>query len=137
MDNSVKNKENDKAFLAFLEIYPKKSKDLPNIRPIWNELMAAGVYPADLKHAALKYTEWKLQLKKGSKYYKLPQNFLSDGFWLKYIPVALKECPECHGSRYLECLDDEGNPAVTECSCNHRYDDLRRRYEEECRLIFL
>ena len=115
----------EKALLKFLEIYPGKSADLPSIRPIWTRLMEAGVHPSDLNYAALKYTNAVFQQKEGKRYLKLPQNFLSQGSWLQYIPLALKECPKCGGRRYIECEDSEGRPLMAECSCVQRYAALR------------
>lgn len=124
VEKFVETNKVDQELLYFLELYPKKSQDIPNIKPAWEKLMALGVFPSDLQAAARSYADENKQSRGGRKKLRLPQNFLSEGFWLKYVPAALHECPLCGGRRFIEDFDAASNPIIVECSCTRRYDKL-------------
>lgn len=111
-------------FEEFWCFYPRKQGDLKLIREQWDSLLEAGVHPSDLVSAAQRYARQILEQGTEARWIKMPQNFLQQKLWGKYIPKAWKFCPICKGDLYVEEVREDGYRCMTECECTVRYKKL-------------
>ena len=58
----------------------------------------------------------------------MPQNFLSEWVWLRFIPVNWKNCPKCHGEGIYEEKTGNGQVQMMYCDCSERYKKLAKTY---------
>lgn len=83
--------------------------------------------PYDLATAAAKYAEHVKNEETKERFIKMPQNFLTELTWVRYIPVYRKHCPKCHGKGIYEDKDSTGRTFMTYCDCQDRYKKLYSR----------
>ena len=80
-----------------------------------NATVGGHALPGDLVMAARNYAEKCRREGTESKYIKMPQNFLRDG-WREFIPKHNPGCPRCKGNGIYE---EDG--AMFMCDCDRRY----------------
>lgn len=124
MDDSNKNLNDENQletlFQKFMKEYPRPVKMQEPAKAVFRELVQKyGVDPYDLIEAAARYTIKVLEEKTMERFMTVPQNFLADLMWVKYITPTWKNCPVCHGTGYYE----DGHGMVF-CGCTKRYSTI-------------
>lgn len=124
MDDDKKNLTNENVieplFQKFMKEYPRPVKMQEPAKGVFRELVQKyGVDPYDLIEAAACYTKKVLEEKTMERFMTVPQNFLADLMWVKYISPTWKRCPICHGTGYY----DDGR-GMTICKCTKRYSKI-------------
>lgn len=114
-------------FQTFADEYPKKISNLEFAKKQWNFLIQSGVPGTDILDAMRKYKNKIILERIERKYIKNPENFLRDGTWIEYLPIALSGCSLCEGKGY-EYIDGGETPFVQPCKCTKRADLYRRLY---------
>lgn len=133
MDGSKKNvampeAELETVFQMFRENYPRRAGKLAVIKKIFREMVYLyRIDPYDLATAAAKYAEHVKNEETKERFIKMPQNFLTELTWVRYIPVYRKHCPKCHGKGIYEDKDSTGRTFMTYCDCQDRYKKLYSR----------
>lgn len=133
MDGSKKNvampeAELETVFQMFRENYPRRAGKLAVIKKIFREMVYLHkIDPYDLATAAAKYAEHVKNEETKERFIKMPQNFLTELTWVRYIPVYRKHCPKCHGKGIYEDKDSTGRTFMTYCDCQDRYKKLYSR----------
>ena len=119
--NNLKNEnEIEPLFQKFMKEYPRPVKMQEPAKAVFRELVQEyGVDPYDLIEAAARYTKKVLEEKTMERFMTVPQNFLADLMWVKYIGPTRKRCPICHGAGYY---DDGRGMAI--CKCTKRYSEI-------------
>ena len=119
--NNLKNEnEIEPLFQKFMKEYPRPVKMQEPAKAVFRELVQEyGVDPYDLIEAAARYTKKVLEEKTMERFMTVPQNFLADLMWVKYIGPTRKRCPICHGAGYY---DDGRGMAI--CKCTKRYSKI-------------
>jgi len=76
------------------------------IKKIFREMVYLHrIDPYDLATAAAKYAEHVKNEETKERFIKMPQNFLTELTWVRYIPVYREHCPKCHGKGIYEDKD--------------------------------
>ena len=133
MDGSKENvampeSELETVFQMFRENYPRRAGKLAVIKKIFREMVyLRRIDPYDLATAAAKYAEHVKNEETKERFIKMPQNFLTELTWVRYIPVYRKHCPKCHGKGIYEDKDSTGRTFMTYCDCQDRYKKLYSR----------
>ena len=133
MDGSKKNvampeAELETVFQMFRENYPRRAGKLAVIKKIFREMVYLHrIDPYDLATAAAKYAEHVKNEETKERFIKMPQNFLTELTWVRYIPVYREHCPKCHGKGIYEDKDSTGRTFMTYCDCQDRYKKLYSR----------
>ena len=133
MDGSKKNvampeAELETVFQMFRENYPRRAGKLAVIKKIFREMVYLyRIDPYDLATAAAKYAEHVKNEETKERFIKMPQNFLTELTWVRYIPVYREHCPKCHGKGIYEDKDSTGRTFMTYCDCQDRYKKLYSR----------
>lgn len=133
MDGSKKNvampeAELETVFQMFRENYPRRAGKLAVIKKIFREMVYLHrIDPYDLATAAAKYAEHVKNEETKERFIKMPQNFLTELTWVRYIPVYREHCPKCHGKGIYEDKDSTGRTFMTYCDCQDRYKKLYGR----------
>lgn len=133
MDGSKENvampeSELETVFQMFRENYPRRAGKLAVIKKIFREMVYLNrIDPYDLATAAAKYAEHVKNEETKERFIKMPQNFLTELTWVRYIPVYRKHCPKCHGKGIYEDKDSTGRTFMTYCDCQDRYKKLYSR----------
>ena len=133
MDGSKKNvampeAELETVFQMFRENYPRRAGKLAVIKKIFREMVYLHrIDPYDLATAAAKYAEHVKNEETKERFIKMPQNFLTELTWVRYIPVYREHCPKCHGKGIYEDKDSTGRTIMTYCDCQDRYKKLYSR----------
>lgn len=133
MDGSKENvampeSELETVFQMFRENYPRRAGKLAVIKKIFREMVYLHrIDPYDLATAAAKYAEHVKNEETKERFIKMPQNFLTELTWVRYIPVYRKHCPKCHGKGIYEDKDSTGRTFMTYCDCQDRYKKLYSR----------
>lgn len=133
MDGSKKNvampeAELETVFQMFRENYPRRAGKLAVIKKIFREMVyLRRIDPYDLATAAAKYAEHVKNEETKERFIKMPQNFLTELTWVRYIPVYREHCPKCHGKGIYEDKDSTGRTFMTYCDCQDRYKKLYGR----------
>ena len=123
--NPPTSEEVNEAFETFWKEYPRPEGKRSAVKKTFRELVYLyKVDPYDLVTAATKYTKWLLEVNRKENYVKMPQNFLSELTWQRYIPVYRKRCPLCHGEGMYEKKRDDGSTYMAFCDCRERYKDI-------------
>ncbi len=119
--NNLKNEnEIEPLFQKYMKEYPRPVKMQEPAKAVFRELVREyGVDPYDLIEAAARYTKKVLEEKTMERFMTVPQNFLADLMWVKYIGPTRKRCPICHGEGYY---DDGRGMAI--CKCTKRYSEI-------------
>lgn len=124
MDGSKKTPgredDTDALFQEFIKEYPRPVKMQEPAKAVFRELVQKyGVDPCDMIEAAVRYTRKVIEEKTMERWITMPQNFLADMMWVKFIAPAWKNCPKCHGEGFY----DDGQGMVI-CGCTKRYSDI-------------
>lgn len=124
MDGSKKTPgredDTDALFQGFMKEYPRPVKMQEPAKAVFCELVQKyGVDPCDLIEAAAHYTRKVIEEKTMERWITMPQNFLADMMWVKFIAPTWKNCPMCHGEGYYN--DGQG---MVFCGCTKRYSDI-------------
>ena len=133
MDGSKENvampeSELETVFQMFRENYPRRAGKLAVIKKIFREMVYLHrIDPYDLATAAAKYAEHVKNEETKERFIKMPQNFLTELTWVRYIPVYREHCPKCHGKGIYEDKDSTGRTFMTYCDCQDRYKKLYSR----------
>lgn len=133
MDGSKENvampeSELETVFQMFRENYPRRAGKLAVIKKIFREMVYLHrIDPYDLATAAAKYAEHVKNEETKERFIKMPQNFLTELTWVRYIPVYREHCPKCHGKGIYEDKDSTGRTIMTYCDCQDRYKKLYSR----------
>ncbi|PWM77020.1 MAG: hypothetical protein DBY32_09350 [Phascolarctobacterium sp.] len=118
--SSITNESVDN-FKVFVEEYPKKINNFELTKNQWNFLIKSGVPSTDILSATRKY-KYKVFLEHTDwKYIKNSENFLRDGTWIDYLPLALDCCDICKGSGY-EYINNADMTVMKPCRCTQRKD---------------
>ena len=121
-NNSMTNTEIDALFQKFMENYPRPAgKATANKKAFREMVYLHHVDPYDLVEAAEKYAKSMLEEKKPERFMKMPQNFLQEFVWLRYVPVFQRHCPKCHGTGTYEEKNEIGQTEAFYCKCRDRY----------------
>ena len=133
LDGGMDGKDNTKpmpeaeleaVFQKFRENYPRHAGKMAAIRKVFREMVyLQKVDPYDLVTAAAKYAEKVKAEETPEKYMKMPQNFMLEMTWMRYIPIYQEHCPKCHGKGIYEDWED-GRCIMVYCDCNDRYKRL-------------
>ena len=116
------NTEIDALFQKFMENYPRPAgKATANKKAFREMVYLHHVDPYDLVEAAEKYAKSMLEEKKPERFMKMPQNFLQEFVWLRYVPVFQRHCPKCHGTGTYEEKNEIGQTEAFYCKCRDRY----------------
>lgn len=112
--------DTDALFQEFIKEYPRPVKMQEPAKAVFRELVQKyGVDPCDLIEAAVRYTRKVIEEKTMERWITMPQNFLADMMWVKFIAPTWKNCPVCHGEGYYN--DGQG---MVFCGCTKRYSDI-------------
>lgn len=119
-DNCFSNtKEVENNFKIFLEEYPKKITNYEITKSQWIFFIKSGVYMTDILSAVRRYKNKVIVEHVEWKYIKNSENFLRDGTWIDYLPLALEGCDICKGSGY-EYIDNKEIVYMKPCVCIQR-----------------
>lgn len=113
-------------FKTFVSEYPRKYCNFDFAKKHWNFLIKSGVPETDIVSAVKKYKSKVMLDRVEQKYIKKPENFLRDGTWLDYLPVALDNCSICGGTGYEEIKTSDGTVKMQPCRCTLRREMYRR-----------
>lgn len=117
---STQEDDTDTLFQKFMKEYPRHVKKQEPAKAVFRELILTyGVDPYDLIEAAIRFTRKVIEEKTIERWITVPQNFLADLMWIKYIAPTWKNCPVCHGTGYYE--DGQG---MVICKCTTRYSEI-------------
>lgn len=113
-------------FKTFVSEYPRKYCNFDFAKKHWKFLIKSGVPETDIVSAVKKYKSKVMLDRVEQKYIKKPENFLRDGTWLDYLPVALDNCSICGGTGYEEIKTSDGTVKMQPCRCTLRREMYRR-----------